>query len=67
MSLAASAARAGDFARAADELMAAEATAPLRFRLDPFARELLVALPARLADHERAEHVRAAACRTGLP
>ncbi|WNI16861.1 helix-turn-helix transcriptional regulator [Actinacidiphila sp. ITFR-21] len=72
VSLAASAARAGDFSRAADELMAAEVTAPLRFRLDPFARELLVALPPRLAERERAEHVRvervrATARRAGLP
>ncbi|WUH92255.1 helix-turn-helix domain-containing protein [Streptomyces sp. NBC_00433] len=64
--LAASAARGSAFTRAADHLLVAETTAPLRFRLDPFARELMVALPPRLADHDQAEAVRAVARRAGL-
>jgi transcriptional regulator with XRE-family HTH domain len=67
VSLAASAALGGGSARAADHLLLAETTAPLRFRLDPFTRELLVALPPRLADREPAERLRAVAYRAGLP
>jgi transcriptional regulator with XRE-family HTH domain len=64
--LAVSAASASRLADAAGHLVLAEATAPLRLRLDPLARELLVALPPRIADRDLAGQLRVAARRAGL-
>ncbi|AXI78455.1 XRE family transcriptional regulator [Peterkaempfera bronchialis] len=65
--LAATAARTGRTDEAAGHLEQAEATAPLRFLLDPFARELLAALPARITDTEIAGRLRETAQRAGIP
>ncbi|WUV79739.1 helix-turn-helix transcriptional regulator [Streptomyces sp. NBC_01476] len=65
--LAAAAAHAGRTEEAAEHLEQAEATAPLRFLLDPFARELMAALSARVTDPDVAVRLRDAAQRAGLP
>lgn len=59
-------ARHGAVESAAARLSEAEAVAPLRFRLDPFARELLAVLPARAATREVSEALRHAGERAGL-
>nr|WP_329486706.1 helix-turn-helix transcriptional regulator [Kitasatospora sp. NBC_01246] len=51
---------------AAAHLAAAEELAPLRVHLDPFARELLAALPARTGSPAAAEAVRRIAARAGM-
>ncbi|MFC5800763.1 helix-turn-helix domain-containing protein [Streptomyces formicae] len=63
---AAAAARQGDTAQAITDLAEAEAAAPLRLRLDPFARELIAALPARASNQAQAEVLARLAERTGL-
>ncbi|MBF9071742.1 helix-turn-helix domain-containing protein [Streptacidiphilus fuscans] len=59
-------ARLGQEDMAAGLLVQAEALAPLRVRLDPFARELLAVLPARTGDPAAAEAVRRIAQRAGV-
>jgi hypothetical protein len=58
--------RLGHECMAAELLVQAEALAPLRVRLDPFARELLSVLPTRIDDHNAAEQVRRIGARAGL-
>ncbi|MGX2995519.1 helix-turn-helix domain-containing protein [Streptomyces sp. JNUCC 64] len=60
------AARVGDTVRAAADLVEAEAIAPLRVRLDPFARELLSALASRADTPAVADAVHPIAERAGL-
>ncbi|MFJ4774597.1 helix-turn-helix domain-containing protein [Streptomyces uncialis] len=60
------AARGGDTARAVADLVEAEAIAPLRVRLDPFARELVFALASRADTPAVADAVRPIAERAGL-
>lgn len=67
VNLATTAARTGRTDEAAGYLEQAEATAPLRLLLDPFARELLAALPTRITDPEVVGRLRAVAQRAGLP
>ncbi|MET8623767.1 helix-turn-helix transcriptional regulator [Kitasatospora sp. NPDC004669] len=59
-------ARLGQEDTAAGLLVQAEALAPLRVRLSPFARELLAVLPARTGDRAAAEAVRQIAGRAGM-
>lgn len=63
---AAAEARRGRIGAAADKLIAADAAAPMRLRLDPFARELAAALTARTAGTGRERAVRELAERTAL-
>lgn len=59
-------ARQGDAATAASFLCDAEAMAPLRFRLDPLARDLLAVLPAHANEPGVATAVRQLATRAGV-
>ncbi|MET7932594.1 helix-turn-helix domain-containing protein [Streptomyces sp. NPDC005322] len=63
---AAAEARRGRVDEAAARLVEADAAAPLRLRLDPFARELVAALAARTTDTVQAEAARNLAERAGL-
>ena len=58
--------RRGDILAAAGLLEDAEHSAPLRIRLDPYARELLAVLPHRTTDAAVAGRLREAAARAGL-
>lgn len=59
-------ARSGEVGRAVDRLVEAESAAPLRFRLDPFARELVAGLAGRLRGGRREDELRALAERLDL-
>jgi hypothetical protein len=59
-------ARRGEARGAAALLTEADELAPLRVRLDPFARDLLIVLPSRTDDQDAAEILRALADRAGL-
>lgn len=59
-------ARTGDMRRAVELLVGAHEQAPLRFALDPFARELLAALPERIADPTGAGKLRDIAMLAGV-
>lgn len=61
------AARQGRLRDAAARLVEADRLAPLRVRLDPFARDLMAVLPARTDDPDVARTLRALADRAGLP
>jgi hypothetical protein len=60
------AARRGEVGDAAARLSEADRLAPLRVRLDPFARDLLAVLPARTEDGDVARTLGALADRAGL-
>jgi transcriptional regulator with XRE-family HTH domain len=60
------AARRGQIGEAAARLTEADRLAPLRVRLDPFARDLLTVLPSRTDDQDTAGTLRALATRVGL-
>lgn len=66
MVAAAAEARQGRADRAAVRLVEADAAAPLRLRLDPFARELVAALATRTTDTVQATAVRNLAERAGM-
>ncbi|MEU9115277.1 hypothetical protein AB0D04_26725 [Streptomyces sp. NPDC048483] len=59
-------ARQGRITQAAAHLVEAEAAAPLRLRLDPFAREAIAVLAARTSDTGQATAMRSPAERAGL-
>ncbi|MFF6973017.1 MULTISPECIES: helix-turn-helix domain-containing protein [Streptomyces] len=62
----AAAARLGDIGSAIAALAEADAATPLRFRLDPFARELVVALSTRTGGGDRHDALRVLTERIGL-